>query len=273
MSRTEMPRVYELCDQIAGRPSQSSYFQGFETSVASEPEKKRVWLAREYEFQRLDDAAWAFLKAEARPYLTSRDSKGRGWEQLISILNHARAYNYLVERGCSDVRFVERAKQQNQKTPDLEAKLDGTRVVCEVKTLNASQAEIERRQLGGVGSGTNVLAVPFFKKLDRTVEKAQSQMLSYAGSNSKHVVFFIPSFDDILGEYKADYFNQIDKHLGSSAYADAKLVFYNQRTAFHNPLPCVTPRWSTSNSGLSTSFAVPPHPRTRSTEADRLRQR
>jgi hypothetical protein len=109
MSRAEMPRVYELCDLIADRSSPSSYFQDFDRSVASEAEKKRVWLAREREFQRLDDAAWGFLKNEALPYLCARDSKGRGWEQLISILNQARAYNYLVDRGCSDVRFVERA--------------------------------------------------------------------------------------------------------------------------------------------------------------------
>jgi len=47
-------------------------------------------LAREREFQRLDDAAWEFLKDEALPYLSARDRKGRGWEQLISILNQAR---------------------------------------------------------------------------------------------------------------------------------------------------------------------------------------
>ena len=236
MSRAEMPRVYELCDLIAHRSSPSSYFQDFDRSVASEAEKKRVWLAREREFQRLDDAAWEFLKDEALPYLSARDRKGRGWEQLISILNQARAYNYLVDRGCSDVRFVERAKEQNRETPDLEAELDGARIVCEVKTLNASQVEIERRQSGGVGSGTNVLSVPFFEKLDRTVERAESQMLSYAGDGAEHTVFFILNFDDLLGEYKADYFGQIDDHLGSSHPTGANLVFYNQKTAFHRSL-------------------------------------
>lgn len=236
MSRAEMPRVYELCDLIADRSSQSSYFQDFDRSVVSEPEKKRAWLAREREFQRLHDAAWEFLKDEARPYLSARDSKGRGWEQLISILNQARAYNYLVDRGCSDVRFVERAKEQNRETPDLEADLDGATIVCEVKTLNASQVEIERRQSGGVGSETNVLSVPFFEKLDRTVEKAESQMLSYAGGDAEHTVFFILNFDDLLAEYKGDYFGQIDDHLGSSHPTGANLAFYNQKTAFHRSL-------------------------------------
>jgi hypothetical protein len=236
MSRAEMPRVYELCDLIADRLSPSSYFQDFDRSVVSYPEKKRVWLAREREFQRLDNADWEFLKNEARLYLSARDSKGRGWEQLISILNQARAYNYLVDRGCSDVRFVERAKEQNRQTPDLEAELDGATIVCEVKTLNASQIEIERRQSGGVGSSTNVLSVPFFEKLDRTVEVAESQMLSYAGDDAEHTVFLVLNFDNLLGEYKGDYFGQIDDHLRSSHSTSANLVFYNQKTAFHRPL-------------------------------------
>jgi hypothetical protein len=236
MSRAEMPRVYELCDLIADRSNPSSYFQDFDRSVASEPDKKRVWLSREREFQRLDAAAWEFLKDEALPYLSARDSKRRGWEQLISILNQARAHNYLVDRGCSDVRFVERSKEQNRETPDLEAELYGARIVCEVKTLNASQVEIEWRLSGGVGSGTNVLSAPFFKKLDRTVEKAESQMLSYAAGDAEHIVFFVLNFDDPLGDYKADYFEQIDDHLGLSHPTVANLVFYNQKTAFRRSL-------------------------------------
>ena len=57
MSRVQLPRVYELCDLIADRSSPSAYFQDFDRSVASEPEMKRAWLARERELQRLDDAA------------------------------------------------------------------------------------------------------------------------------------------------------------------------------------------------------------------------
>jgi hypothetical protein len=237
MSRAEMPRVYELCDLIADKVNPSSYFQDFDRSVASAAEKKRVWLAREREFQRLDDAAWQFLKDEALLYLSARDSKGRGWEQLISVLNQARGYNYLVDRGCSDVRFVKRAKEQNRKTPDLEAELDGARIVCEVKTLNASQVEIERRQSGGVGLGADVLSMSFFKKLNRTVQEAERQMLAYAGTAAEHTVFFIVNFDDWLGEYKADYFRQIDDHIGSfHPTGSPKLVFYNQKTAFHRSL-------------------------------------
>jgi hypothetical protein len=236
MSRAEMPRVYELCDLIADRSDSSCYFQDFDRAVASETDRKKAWLAREREFQRLDDAAWQFLKDEALLYLSALDSKCRGWEQLISILNQARAYNYLVDRGCSNVRFVERAREKNRETPDLEAELDGARIVCEVKTLNASQAEIERRKSGGVGSGVNVLPISFFQKFDRTAQKAESQMLAYAGPDAEHTVFFIVNFDDMLGEYKENYFTQIDDYIGSSPPMGAKLVFYNQKTAFHRSL-------------------------------------
>jgi hypothetical protein len=86
-----MPRVDELRALIDDPSKPSAYFQNFDESVCAEPSAGGVWLAREREFQRLDPASWEFLKAEARPYLTARDAKGRGWEQLIAILNQARA--------------------------------------------------------------------------------------------------------------------------------------------------------------------------------------
>jgi hypothetical protein len=52
----------------------------------------------------------------------------------------------------------------------------------------------------------------------------------------EHTVFFILNFDDLLGEYKADYFGRIDDHVGSSHSTGVKFVFYNQKTAFHRSL-------------------------------------
>ena len=174
------------------------------------------------------------MKAEACPYLTARDNKGRGWEQVIAILNQARAYNYLVDVGCRRVHFLKPVKQHKRKTPDLEAELGGKEVVCEVKTLNTSQEEVTRRQTGGVGSGTSVLSAPFFEKLDSVLQKAESQMASYG--DAKHIVFLIVNFGDLLGEYKEDYFEQIDCHLDSHPRPEADIVVFNQRTAFHRPV-------------------------------------
>jgi hypothetical protein len=153
------------------------------------------------------------LKDEARPYLTAQDANGRGWEQQISVLNQARAHNYLVDQGCSRVCFIPRAKQ---KTPDLGGELNGQKVVCEVKTINISEAKVETRRAGNPDSTRDFLDTNFFEKLDSTLLDSKCHINAYDGqTNTKHIVFMVINFDDGLGEYKANYFAQIDQHLAA----------------------------------------------------------
>ena len=232
MFRIEMPRVYELRDLIADPLNPSSYFQDFDDSVCDEPSKKLVWLAREKEFQRLDSESWQFLKNEALPYLIARDPK-RGWQQLIAILNQTRAHNYLTDKGCTEVRFIPRSKTNGEETPDIEGTLNGTKVVCEVKTVSISDVEAIRRKTGGVGCIAGSLNEGFFKKLMCNLCKAESQMVSYAGRDAKRIAFIVLNFDDFFGEYKADYFKQIDRYLMAHAVPCTDIVFYNQKMVFH----------------------------------------
>jgi hypothetical protein len=225
---------YELLDLIDDPWQLSACFQNFDVSIREEPSKKRTWLSREGEFERLDAETWENLKGEALPYLTARDAKGRGWEQLISILNQTRAHNYLTEIGCSQVRFISRAKRRGQGTPDLEGDLNGQRVLCEVKTINQSQSEVDKRQAGRAGSTTNILDVAFFRKLDSDITNAKRQMDAYGGREKvKRIAFIVINFDEWPGQYKSDYFAQIDEHLRSDQNRGIDIVFYNQRTAFH----------------------------------------
>lgn len=234
MFRREMPRVYELRDLIQDPSKPSAYFQNFDNSLRDEPCKKQTWLAREHEFQRLDADSWQRLKDEARPYLSARDARGRGWEQLISILNQARAHNYLVDQGCSGVSFIRRSKRQKQQTPDIKAQLDGQTVLCEVKTINISEDEVNKRRTGSAGSTTNLLNEAFFKKLESALREAKRQMDSYYRQNEvRRIAFVAVNFDDWLGEYKAEYFSQIDQYLASNPVFGLEIVFYNQKTPFH----------------------------------------
>ncbi len=233
MFRQEMPRVYELRDLIIDTSKPCAYFQDFDGSIRDEPSKKQVWLACEREFQRLDPESWQFLKSEALPYLMTRDA-GRGWQQLISILNQARAHNYLTDEGCLGVRFIPRSEINGKETPDLEGVLNGMKVLCEVKTVNISDAEATRRQTGGVGSITNSLDEGFFRKLRSALLKANRQMEVYGGKGDvRRIAFVVLNFDDFLCEHKADYFGQIDRHLAANPISGVDIVFYNQRTAFH----------------------------------------
>ena len=92
MFREQLPRVYELRDLITRPTAPDAYFQYFDDSLRDEPSKMKVWCARERELQRLDANAWRFLKDEALPYPTKKGPERRGWEQLIAMLNQARAY-------------------------------------------------------------------------------------------------------------------------------------------------------------------------------------
>ncbi len=236
MFRHEMPRVYELIGLILDPFRHEAYFQDFDKSIRDEPSKKQVWLAREREFQRLDMDSWQFLKSEALPYLTTRDAM-RGWEQLISILNQARAHNYLIDEGYVQVCFIPPSRIDGQKTPDLEGKLDGRKVLCEVKTVNISDAEATRRQTGGLVPRADSVVVGLFKKLRSDLLIAKGQMDSYDGSPQvRRIAFVVLNFDDFLAEYKENYFKQIDKYLVAEPIPDLDIVFYNQRTAIHVPV-------------------------------------
>lgn len=234
MCRDPLLRVYELRDLIEDPSNPHAYFQSFEETIRTESSKRQVWLAREREFNRLDDDSWEFLKTEALPYLTSRD-RLRGWSQLISMLNQARGYNFLVDQGYRNVRFIPRATAKSMETPDLEAEAGPTKVLCEVKSLQISLTEAERRASGGIGTSTVQLEAGFFNKLTSDLVKARRQMHSFNDSpGTRRIVFVVPDFDDFLGEYKQSYFEQIDAFLASDPVPDMDVVFYNQRTAFHS---------------------------------------
>ena len=90
----------------------------------------------------LDDAAWRDLLSRAAPLTMQRDAK-RGWQSLFDTLSESKGHAYLKTLGCSDISFI---KRDGRKTPDLRAVLDGRRVLCEVKTINVSQDEADRRE-------------------------------------------------------------------------------------------------------------------------------
>jgi hypothetical protein len=234
MFREELSRVYELRDLIENPSAPTAYFQDFDNSIRDDPSKKLVWLVREEQLRGLDANSWEFLKTEALPYLTKGDPKARGWQQLITILNQAFAYNFLKFIGCSNVRFIPRAAQKGIETPDLEGELNCLRVLCEVKTLNHSEEEAIARG-GGVARSIQVrLESGFFRKLTSDVKKAKSQMDTYDNQRSaRKIVYFVVNFNDRFGEYKERYYQQIDLYLAANPTPGIEVVFHNQRTCFH----------------------------------------
>jgi hypothetical protein len=174
--------------------------------------------------QGLDAQAWANLKAEVTPLLMAKGPV-RGWQSLIDILNHARAFNYLRKIGCTSIRFIPRSRTKRRRTPDLAAELEGAKVLCEVKTVNISKDEAERRLSGGVGTSTDVLSPKFFRKLDRDIAQAKEQMTTHDPEAAHRIVYVIVNFDDPLHEYADRYEAQISEHMCEQGVIGANVIF------------------------------------------------
>ena len=226
MFRTQLPRIYELWDLISDPASPDAYFHDFEDRFQNWPDFRQVFIRWQKELQGLDGGAWGFLKSEVSPYLIRRDQSGRGWQQLFDILNQAYAYNYLKGIGCSSVRFIPRSGELSKRTPDLEGRLDSCRVLCEVKTINTSDHEVQARRESTVRNITSQLNEGFFRKLRSDIAEAKKQLSAYdATPGTQYFVYFNVCFDDFFGDYKEEYFQQIDQYLLANRTTGIELLF------------------------------------------------
>src|SRR5580658_6058512 len=102
--------------------------------------------------------------------------QARKWEPLLNKLNQAKAYNYMVRCGYSHVAFIPAPSVKGKKTPDLEASNATGKAPCEVKTINVSDIEAERRQTGGVATVEDQLNIFFLDKFGSTLRQAKAQI-------------------------------------------------------------------------------------------------
>jgi hypothetical protein len=223
MSLNDLPRLSELREHSIRLGSPKAYFRHDDTKF-SDPRKRWFFLDVEHDLQGLDDEAWRIVKSEALPRLKAQDG-ARGWQQLFETLNEAKAYNYLVRIGCADVRFIPRSKIKGVRTPDLRGLLASKKVLCEVKTINPSAREIDRRRTGGVGTTLAHLEVGFFTKLMSDINAAASQMLTHdADADTRRIVYVVVNFDDNLGECAVEYQKDIEAFVGSVTVPNTEIV-------------------------------------------------
>ena len=227
-----LPRVYELKDTLMDPAHPDAYFQDFEHGLEHSSSKLNAFLKIDRWLRALDAAAWDDLKARAAVHLIARNREsGRGWRALFDVLSEARAFGYLKEIGCADVRFIPRAKNKNLMTPDLGATQSGRPVHCEVKTINISAEEASRRrriQNGeAVASETSIsVGEGLLTKLDATLAHAVEQLdAADPGRAARRIVFTMLYFDDWVGDYQPQYIAQIDTYLRQNPVAGAELVF------------------------------------------------
>ncbi len=223
--RGVMPRLYELKDRT-NPDDPEAYFHKLEESLTTSRAKLEALLKLEGELGILDDEAWSDLRERAAPYLLAR-VPGRGWQALFDILNEAKGFAHLRRIGCTNVRFIPHAAD---KTPDLEGILNGGIVLCEVKTINISKEEAQRRQRVHQGEivSTDIsvrLSDGLLQKFTSTLNDAVGQLGSYdSQGQARRIVFAVIHFDDWVGNCQPEYFAQIDRHLQADPVVGAELV-------------------------------------------------
>lgn len=212
------------------RGRSGTYFENFESSLVDNPVKRKYFFHLGAELAGLDTVAWGHLKAQVLPIFESRHEV-RGWQAAFDKLNEAKAYNYLMTIGCTEVAFIPVSSASGQKTPDLQGKLGTNRVLCEVKTINPSDLEAAARRAVAngqivAGSTQGYLPDAFFRKLAATLVAAETQMKSYCpDGTARQIVYVILNFDDLLNQYVEDYLVQIRDFVTNSEVPDVEIAF------------------------------------------------
>lgn len=229
------PRLFELKDADPNPTHPDTYLQHLAERLESEHIR--------YHYEKVERAlgvlhaeAWRDLKERALPLLTVRDEK-RGWRDLFDTLHEAKGYAFLRSVGCTDVSFI---KRQDKKTPDLSALFGSRCVLCEVKTINISQEEADRRDRVHHGE-IRAFDVPahvtlqMVQKVRSTLERAVEQLdHEDPHRTARRIVFTVLNFDDSVCDYQAEYIGDIDAHLLANPIVGAELVFCPASNLFAN---------------------------------------
>jgi hypothetical protein len=233
MHRKELARICELRDPLHDPGSPNAYFLDFDNSIVTEPVKRKHFIDIEADLQGLDPVGWDWLKGEVAPLFEQRHPT-RGWQAAFDKLNQAKAYNHLVQVGCTSVEFVPESAVHGQKTPDLQGSCGSTKILCEVKTINISDDEAVARNQIAARRIQGRLPDTFFQKLRSTLETAKKQMaIYYPSGDAKRLIYVIVNFDDNLNEYVGAYSEQLqlfvngDPVPGIEIALDMKPAYYS----------------------------------------------
>ena len=162
----------------------------------------------------LDDESWEYFRGKAAEYFC-QETERRGKQPFFNVLNEVLAYQYLHYRGFS-VSLLQAAHESGRevkgKRPDM-AFTDGTQnFFCEVKTIGASEEELDRYETEEIFSGDVYfeLSSGFLNKLTSDIDTSIQQFPQKGAGN---LVYVIMNFDDWVGLHYDRYQEQIKQHL------------------------------------------------------------
>ena len=158
---------------------------------------KRGFFRRvELNLDALSERDWQALLKKVTPRFKKRhvvNGRDRGWQLAFDIFNEAEAYRWLASKGFADLQFI--PEEGNKRTPDIAAFYRQEKWLCEVKTVNLSDKEIELRTAMKVRETPDRLEDSFLNtKLKCKIEDARRQFENH--SSGRRLVIIVFNFDD-----------------------------------------------------------------------------
>jgi hypothetical protein len=200
------PRLGQLVDCL-NPISEGDDFFDFWASLESNSVKRKMFMEIETHLSKVSSEVWIQALPEISKKFKKRSGR-RGWQDAFDALRECICMSYLLDLGFDRICFVPRS---TVRTPDIQAVFRGEICGIEVKSINRSDDEIERRKSSGPGSAGLRLSPLFFSKLASTLETAGNQLRQF--KCRKGIVFTFLEFDDSLNEYVASNLSQISEWL------------------------------------------------------------
>lgn len=208
-----MKRLKELIQKVITSGKDDGFFNQIEFDPINQPLAYQWYEAYEQALQCLDSESWNILSAKAiEHYKQHRD--GQLKEAFYNQLNEAFAYQYLVNQGYENVKFLDDSAKK-KKTPDLSFEVVGKQFYCEVKSIGVSVDELRRSQSGQSYEGSVYYSLDegFFNKIKSKFNEAAIQISEHGEGM---IFIFIPRFDDFTFTYYLRYKEQILEFLDSN---------------------------------------------------------
>lgn len=142
--------------------------------------------------ERLDTKAWKQLKEKALPLVTQKHPR-RQWSQLFNHLYEAFGYDWLAKQGYTDIEFIARRDKESKRTPELFGKSKSSKAILEVKTINCSEQEIDRRKIfpPPVLDLTQGLSDGFKNKFLDDIRSAREQLEKFDVPTDRKIVLIV----------------------------------------------------------------------------------
>jgi len=217
----EFPHLYQIY-KLSDINHPDNYFSHMDSECKSSlaVESYRKWQSR---LSRLSEDSFIDLSVRVAPRVTNRDKeRNRYWSALFEILNEAKGYEFLLDEGYSNIRFI--PPQKNEKTPDIWAQKEGDEAVLEVKTIWRSDSDLPQR-FEKVQTAIYELPEGFKNQIVNNYKKAIEQCHSFKDRNiTRRICYFCIDLDLVVAMEESN-LNVIENFMRSIEKPDVEIVY------------------------------------------------